>query len=331
MNKTDIGLIETQIEAIKNAENTKEENELILNTMKILLECVDYTDDTLSQYESLEIRKLFSSFCKVSTVTCNFFESSKNHLDPQALNGKLGTELENTTQKVIEISKLIDEIETKDALLLQKREELYSIKNKYDELSGKVEELKVIEQTVSADVIENLHNAIIETQEIISNNTAIVEELKEKLAKETQSKNDLDNIKVSLNSQLNEIETNIIEKIDSNIELVNSLYKERGQDIEMIKDRINQTITDFSNLDNRCQQYKEYYNECLIHFGENSEIFSKVKSMGYDSIKSYVDHINSLIDEIDRNLKKYDNLIREIIEVDEQKREELKRLQNKRI
>lgn len=331
MNKTDIGLIETQIEAIKNAENIKEENELILNTMKILLECVDYTDDTLSQYESLEIRKLFSSFCKVSTVTCNFFESSKNHLDPQALNGKLGTELENTTQEVIEISKLIEEIETKDALLLQKKEDLYSIKNKYDELSRKVEELKVIEQTVSADVIENLHNAIIETQEIISNNTAIVEELKEKLAKETQSKNDLDNIKVSLNSQLNEIETNIIEKIDSNIELVNSLYKERGQDIEMIKDRINQTITDFSNLDNRCQQYKEYYNECLIHFGENSEIFSKVKSMGYDSIKSYVDHINSLIDEIDRNLKKYDNLIREIIEVDEQKREELKRLQNKRI
>lgn len=331
MNKTDIGLIETQIEAIKDAENIKEKNELILNTMKILLECVDYTDDTLSQYESLEMRKLFSSFCKVSTVTCNFFESTKNHLDPQALNGKLGTELENTTQEVIKTSKLIDEIETKDALLLQKREELFSIKNKYDELSREVEELKIVEQTVSADVIEYLHNTIIKTQDIISENTATVEELKERLAEETQAKNDIDNTVVSLNNDLNKIETNIIEKIDSNIELINSLYKERGQDIEMIKDRINHTITDFSNLNNRCQEFKEFYNECSIHFGENSEIFLKVKNMGYDSIKSYVDHINSLIDEIDRNLKKYDNLIREIIEVDEQEREELKRLQNKRI
>ena len=98
------GLLETQIESLKNASG-KDANTLLLETAKLLLSQVDSSEAALEAYDKFDIRELFAAYADFATETSAFYDANKGKLDPVALNGKMGQKLESAISENERISK----------------------------------------------------------------------------------------------------------------------------------------------------------------------------------------------------------------------------------
>ena len=105
IDKTFWGLLETQIESLKNSSG-KESNALLLETAKLLLSNVDCSPETLAEYDKFDIRELFAAYSDVASETVSFYEHNKDKLDPVALNGKMGQKLDEATEEITTINPL---------------------------------------------------------------------------------------------------------------------------------------------------------------------------------------------------------------------------------
>jgi len=140
--KTFLGLLDTQIENVNNAPPGKNENECILQTIKLLMERLDCSDTVLSGYERLEMRKLFASFGAIGQAACDFYDSAKPHLDLAALQGEIGQKLENAKSEITRVSALIEDTRQANEKLLQQEEALAKKHSAYEELQQKLAEIE---------------------------------------------------------------------------------------------------------------------------------------------------------------------------------------------
>jgi hypothetical protein len=100
------------ISKIETSDDGKNLEEILFKTVKYLLRHIyDSSSTTLDSYSEREIKKLFSAFGEIAQTACDFYQASKEHLDPETLNTKTCQNLETATQEVTKVEALMTSIE----------------------------------------------------------------------------------------------------------------------------------------------------------------------------------------------------------------------------
>ena len=330
IDKTFWGLLDTQIESLKNSSG-KESNALLLETAKLLLSNVDCSPETLSEYDKFDIRELFAAYSDVASETVSFYEHNKDKLDPVALNGKMGQKLDETTQEITIVSNNLKELSENEKTLLSKEEELKVLESEYKTLNEKVISLKAIRDTMTPAVLVGMK------EEIESLESQIKKSSKEhgKLKKEIQA---LDGEYKEIDEQLSNLSSEKDEKCNQLIALIKEHY-------DTLKLLFNTEKMSIDDMLSKIEAYKETYNrmetavretsEILsmyeLQLGENSSILESMKKYGVKSLDSVLEDIECIKQTIEEDLKAYDLLLQKVLIGEENIRKEVERRQGKHV
>lgn len=326
----DFDLLNTQIETIKEAEDVKERNAGILNTVQLLLDSVEYDDEILAGYEKIEMRKLFSAFCKATTAACAFFENAKGFLDPDAEKGRLGKEIIRTTQELEHISEMTEENERNESKLLSKQAKLQEKKAKYDELINTINRLKEIQETVSDDKMHMLKRNIKEMNIDIENRKNEIAWLEKQLSAAINMQGDVESIFVNVSNEDHRVESNILDVIERNYSELNQIYEKQNKCLSDTKSSIENYITRFKIVSDEVAGYSDVLKNYELCLGENSEIVAAMEKNGISSLNEFNENISNIKASIEQGLSQYSRMLRSVILEEEKAREKIAHLQNKR-
>jgi len=313
MDKTFLGLLENHVQAIKTANSGKNANDVLLRTVKLLLDKIDASEICLADYDKIEMRKLFSSFGQVTQSACDFYRASKERLDPVALNGEIGRNLETTTKKIAEVTALMDSIEKNNAELLKEEKELNKKNEKYEKLKEEISTLKKIKETISDDVIKTLRCESAELNKTITQNRKMKSELDSEIKELKNTQQSLSVSTAKANTSKKIIEENITNIIDAKTDSIRKICEAHSKDFDCILAE----IADFKRLyeqlpDERLKAESEL-DKYKLHFGENSGISNALRKHGVPSIDRFFDDLECRKNTIETELMEFDKLLRDIL------------------
>jgi len=314
------------IPAIKASDNDKDLNEVLFKTVDYLLRhTYELSSNTFSAYSEREKRKIFSSFGKVAQTACEFYQVSKEHLDPVALNGEIGQKLDTATQEVTKVNALLESIEKNNADLLKNEKELKEKNEAYTKITEKVSSLEKIKETVSDDVLKTLESKAVKLNETIEKNQKIKSELENQIKELEDTHQSLSKSIAQVNAEKKEIEENIIDTINAKLDTIKEIYAKYSKDLDSIKAEIEDFKKQYSLLDEELKKAQSEYNLYNLHFGENSSIVVKLKEYGISKIDDFSTEIDNLKKHIKSELVRFDNIIKGVIEELEKEKEDIGR------
>ena len=329
MDATFLGLLNAQINTLQQSETDAESNFIILETVKLLMDNLNVSEDNLSLYDKFGIRRLFASFGEVGKGVCTFFDEQRSFLDPQALNGSIGTTLKKTSDQIESILNAIKELEEKEDELLNKEEELRKLNDEYKKLADKTVSLREIAQKVSDSVIKS----------ICEENSKLEEDIKSGEAKKAVAVSEnirLITVYEDLAAVLSEyattaehLETQITQTIEKHRSELERVYSNREKSIEVIKNEIETYIKEFNALDSTVRMYAETKRFYEFWLGENSVIVANMRKYGLDSIAQLSTAIEGVKSNVEAELAAYDAIIKKVINAEEDARKEIEKKQNK--
>jgi len=325
MDRNFIELLDTQVNAIKKSENDKNATEKILGTVILLLRNLKINDDVLKTYNEDDMLRVFSYYGNFAEFTCNFYQSSKAYLDPEILNDEKERELASKTQEVADVNAKIESIEKNDADLLKKEKELNKLNEKYENLTEKVSELKKIKETVSDDVLKNLECEEDELNKTIKDNQKIKHTLEREIKDLENTHQALSKSVAKANAKKKEIEESVISTIDEKETLIKEIYEKYSKDLNRTKEEIEYYKKQYSQLPDElidAEKERDFYN---LHLGENSSIVSKLEEYGIKSIENFLIETNRLKSSFEKELDRFDRLIKDVLIKQEEVREEINR------
>ena len=331
MDATFIGLLQSQIKSLQGSESANDSNIIILETIKLLLDNVDSSSDTLSQYDKFGMRRLFAAYGEVGKKVCTFYNDGKPYLDPSALNGSIGKTVIETSEQIIRTSAAFDELTAKEAELLTRENELKEIEAKYTSLRSKTAELRTLADTVSESAISVIES---ENEQL---ETEIKKGKKRKDSVDDENKrlrkllSEVEDANTEVDSEQRRIKTNITAIIEKHHDEIKSVYSGSGKSLDEIKSDIERYISEFETLDSAVVEYaktKAFYETWL---GENSTIIETMRKYGLESIAQLADAIQTAKSNAEYELKAYDSIVKRIITAEETAREAIGRKQNRLI
>jgi len=209
----------SDIPKIKASNDDKDLNEVLFATVIYLLrEIYDLSSSTLGTYSKIEKRNVFSSFGEVAQTACKFYQTSKEHLDPVALNGKIGQELEAATQEVSKVNALLESLEKANADLLKKQEELNEKNEAYKKMEENIIRLKKIQETITEEAFNKLKQEHTELDLHFGENSKIAVKLKEYgISRIDDFSTEVDNLKKGVKNELARFD-NIIKGVIEELE-----------------------------------------------------------------------------------------------------------------
>jgi chromosome segregation ATPase len=329
MTKDHLGILENHVQAIKEANNAKSSNEVLLETIKLLLDNLDYSGTALYDYDKIGIRKLFSGFGKIAQSTCDFYKKSKTYLDPVALDGEIGQALERTTNKLTDTIALIEKIDRDSAELLKKEHDLEKKESTYRNKEEKMASLREKSRLYTDETIKALDDTKKELEEEIKRNKPIKAELEDSIKENGELSAELASTIVRLNNEKNEIEENIIDIINKRREKIEEIFVSQSKDLNKIITEIENYKRQSVEMDKRIEEIKEPLETYRLHYGENSRIIKKINEYGISSLDDFIKDSHYLENAIREKLAEFDSRIRDIIEFQEKANEDIKGLQNK--
>ena len=326
MDKTFLGILDNHVQEINKSVDPKDANDILLKTIKLLLDKVDYSDDVLAAYrDKMEMRKLFSSFGRAAQSACDFYQASKDYLDPVALNGEIGRKLETANQEVTRVNTLLENIEKDSAELFKQEKELNKINEKYEKQMETVSKLKRIKDTVSDDVIKSLEREESELDKNIKQNQKRKSELDSHIEKLEDTYQSLQKSVANVDAEKRAIEENVIETIDSRLDTIKNIYAEHSRDLDNLRAEIEEFKRKYNRLDEERVNVKEEYDFYNLHLGENSNIVKKLKEYGISGIDDFFVETKRLEKSFEAELTRFDKLIREVLVKQEEIKEDIGR------
>ena len=323
MDSTFLGLLDNHVKAVREAGDAKTANEVLLKTIKLLIDNVDSSDGTLSGYDEMEMRKLFSSFGNVAQTACEFFQGAKNHLDPAAMKGKIGQKLESASREIAEVNSSIETLEQNSAELLEKENELDNLSDIYIKKEARVLELKKIKDTVTPEKLEQLEREAGELDEFIRMNQKIKDGLDGKISEYKTMQKSLSDAIVLADSEINEIRENVIETIDTKVETMREICTAQNRDLEQYKIEIEGYQKQYAQFADDLAELKVLHENYKLHLGENSEIQNELKKAGILSMDKLADEIENLKKAVKGELERYDSILGNVIKAQENLKEAL--------
>lgn len=329
MDATFIGLLQSQVNALQNNESDVDNNFVILETIKLLINNVNLADDCIDKYDKFMLRRLFASYGEIGRKVCSFYDSQEIRLDPVAQNGSIGKTILETSNQIVEIATAFDEMNEREAELMQRELELIELNKKYQEYASKVQELKNIAETVSDEVILALQQESQQLEHDIKSAKLLKENEEKKRNELKKVLEEFTTISTSINQEQRKIKTNLFSVIERNYSEIETLFNERNLSLEEMKNTIEKYISDFEKLDNAIIDYaatKAFYEQWL---GENSLLVSNMRMYGVESIEELEESLMKTRENVKYELSAYDTLIKKIVVQEENARETIKKKQNK--
>lgn len=329
MDATFIGLLQSQINSLKESEVNSDNNTIILETIKLLFRNVDLSTNTLSLYDKFEMRRLFATFNEIGKQVCSFYNGSKLYLDPAAINGSIGKTIFETEEKIESTTAAFDKMSTKEAYLLEKEDELRAVDVKYKILKDKSTELRTIYENVSENVISSIEKENKQLEANIKEHKKYKENIDNENKKLRKLLSEVEEANTEINNEQHKIKSNIIAIIEKQYDEIRSIYMNSCKSLDKIKADIEKYISDFENLDMAILEHtklKAFYETWL---GENSAIIEIMRKDGLENINQITDAINNVKANIEHELKAYDMIIKKIVITEEAAREAIERKQNK--
>ena len=152
MNETFWGLYEAQISALRTRTSPEEANQIMLETAKLLVEHIDLSDGTISQYDKLGIRKLFAAHNALGSSVLSFYEAEKSRLDPAALNGAIGQKLTSISEQITSTADALKKLQELERDLFAKESELMALEKELEDLKRKAIQLRETERNAESEI-----------------------------------------------------------------------------------------------------------------------------------------------------------------------------------
>ena len=152
MNETFWGLYEAQISALRACSSPEEANMIMLETAKFLVEHIDLSDATVSQYDKFGIRKLFAAHNALGGAVTSFYEAERERLDPAARNGAIGQKLAAISEQITSTAEALKRLQELEKELFAKEDELISLERELEEWKQKAAHLQDTETNAAAGI-----------------------------------------------------------------------------------------------------------------------------------------------------------------------------------
>ena len=152
MNETFWGLYEAQISALRSCSSPEEANMIMLETAKFLVEHIDLSDATVSQYDKFGIRKLFAAHNALGGAVTSFYEAERDRLDPAARNGAIGQKLAAISEQITSTTEALKRLQKMEKELFAKEDELISLERELEEWKQKAARLRDTETNATAEI-----------------------------------------------------------------------------------------------------------------------------------------------------------------------------------
>ena len=315
-NKTFVGLLEQQVELVKNASDEKSENDGILKTLRVMLERLkqNCSSKVLDGYSQSEMRRLFSSFGNVAQAACDFYGDSKTYLDPAALQGEIGRKLESASAEIKRITALLADIERDNSELLEKDSELAKRNSKYTDLQERIKELNEIYEVATDERIASLKTEAEQLSQHITRNKQEASILEGRVNERKMDLASLHETYVRLDNSNHTIEENIVATIQQKHDEIKDIYSRHSRDLDTIISEIERYKTLYANLKDDVENARTTCDTYMLHLGENSDIVRKLQEYDITSVEGLLSDIKRTESGLKAELKRFDEMIRKIIQ-----------------
>ena len=324
------GLLETQIESLKNASG-KDANTLLLETAKLLLSQVESSEVVLKAYDKFDIRELFAAYEDFAAETSAFYNANKDKLDPAALNGKMGQKLERAMSENKCISQALAELNENEKALMAEETALERRKQEYADLSARVETLREIRDTITPTVMKAMKEKI----------DVLESQIKKSSKEHGKLKKELEDV----TAEVQEVEKELSVIADSKMEKCNQMKSVIQKHFDTLKvlfeheqlnaDEMLAKIAEYKALYDRLKETVNETSEILslyeVQMGEDSKIVESMKKYGVKSLASALDDIDRIKKTIEDDIKAYDLILQKVVKGEEGIRAEIERRQGKNI
>ena len=324
------GLLETQIESLKNASG-KDANTLRLETAKLLLSQVDSSEAALEAYDKFDIRELFAAYADFATETSAFYDANKGKLDPVALNGKMGQKLESAISENKRISDALTELNQNEKALLAEETELEHNKKEYADLSAKVESLREIRDTMTPAVLKAMKEEIDDLESQIKKSSKehgkLKKELEDVTAEAQEVEKELSVIAESKVEKCNQMKS-VIQK---HFDILKVLFEHEQLNADEMLAKIAEYKALYDRLKETVNETSEILSLYEVQMGEDSKIVESMKKYGVKSLASALDDIDRIKKTIEDDIKAYDLILQKVVKGEEGIRAEIERRQGKNV
>ena len=324
------GLLETQIETLKNASG-KDANTLLLETAKLLLSQVDSSEAVLKAYDKFDIRELFAAYADFATETSSFYDANKGKLDPAALNGKMGQKLESAISENKRISQALTELNENEKALFAEETELERHKQEYADLSAKVESLREIRDTMTPAVLKAMKEEIDELESQIKKSSKehgkLKKELEDVTAEAQEIEKELSVVADSKAEKCNQVKSVIQKHFDT----LKVLFEHEQLDADEMLAKLAEYKALYDRLKETVNETSEILSLYEVQMGEDSKIVESMKKYGVKSLASALDDIDRIKKTIEDDIKAYDLILQKVVKGEEGIRAEIERRQGKNV
>ena len=322
------GLLESQIEALKNSED-KDTNIVLLETAKLILANINVSPEIMQSYDKFDMRELFALYADVASHATGFFTANKSILDPAALAGSIGEKLSSAYDEIASTKKSLETIELTEKELLEKEDELMSLKKRYEDLSDKVSKLKSIRDTMTLEVLEEMSADIDSYQEEIEKSGKKYERLSMEIKNLSSKLVDINDSLNKVSEDKEQLSCEIIDVINRHYETVKMLFEAYHMDVDKMMASIKDYQATYNRMEEEVSANASLLSEYEAYLGENSKIIESMKKYGVKSLSAVLDDIARIRKTIDDDLAAYDLIMKKIMFHEEEIRKELGRRQGK--
>ena len=325
MDATFLGILDKNLQAIKDANSYKDQNEKLLTTVNLLLIKLNNSfNEHLSNYKKEnndDMLELFSDLSKIAQSVCDFYQTSKKISDPVALNEEIGNDLEKTTNELNDKIALIMKIDKDNAELLKKENELDKKEGIYRKKKEKIASLREKEEKYTEEAIKNLILKYKKLEEEIKKNKLRRTELENTIKEGKKASDELSNAIAHINIEKKEIEENIVATINKRRNTIEEFFVSESKSLNKIIDEIEKYKKQFIELD-------ELRKKNSRHLEENKNIINKMDEYGILLIDNFISDNYNLEKTIRDRLGELDSKIKPFIEAQERDRDNIRKLQS---
>jgi len=324
--------LNTIAEEIDNSKATKDKTVHISNAISWLLERIDLSDDILNSYDKRDRNELFSYFCSFAELLQGLFKKVNEKWDLRIEEDESEkalilaiSDIARTKGKLEKIEKDKTDFEETNADLLKKEKELNKKDDEYQKLKQKVTSLKEIKATVSEEVIKSLESEIEELNKTIKHNRKVKDDLDTQIKKLKNTHQDLSASVAKADAEEKAIKENITDTINAKADIIKEILAKHSRNLDSIMAEIENYKRQYSQLPDELKNAKEELDIYSLHFGENSNIVNALKECGVSSIDDFFSEIKHHEGTIKAELNRFDGMLKEVIEKQEEASEEIKR------
>lgn len=124
----------------------------MLETAKFLVEHIDLSDATVSQYDKFGIRKLFAAHNALGGAVTSFYETERERLDPAAQNGAIGQKIATISGQIASTSEALQELQELEKELFAKEDQLIALEKELEEWKQKAAHLHDTEANAADEI-----------------------------------------------------------------------------------------------------------------------------------------------------------------------------------